>query len=95
LIGREVNPTLLVEDDALFLEQVTLQPALDPPFGRADAALRVQHAVPRDVWIAGRPHSPAHGARCMGLSEQPGDLPIGGDATWRYLPHDLVDTLEE
>jgi hypothetical protein len=57
--------------------------------------LHVQHAVPRDVGIAGRPHSPTHGTRSMGLSEQASDLPIGGDSAGRYPPHDLVHALEE
>lgn len=95
MIGGQVNPAMFIEDDALLLEQGTLQPALRPPCGRADTALHIQHPVPGDVSTARSSHSPAYGARCMRLSEQTGNLPIGGDATWRYLPHDLVDTLEE
>lgn len=95
LIDGQVHPTVLIEDDPLFLQQGSLKCTLDAPFGGTDASLGVQYPVPRNIWTGGCAHGPPNSARSTGLPEQACNLPVGGDPAPWYLSHQAVDAIEE
>lgn len=94
-MAREVDATGRVEADALALEQLTLDLVAARLGARADAALRVDDAVPGEGVLLrpDRVKRIAHLTRVSAEARQLRHLTVGGDTTARDAAHHRVDPL--
>src|ERR687887_844379 len=88
-VALEPHP-VASQHDALLLEADALREHPGRAPASADAALGIDHAMPRHV-VGTRAHRAAHRARRAGRAEPRRDLAVGHHVALRNAPYETID----